>query len=88
MEIRPLFCCGGDFIFSLILLVKVLLVKFCACLCGINVSWRIPDTQFWRVRLCIRGLLPKGGSEGPCLGEVPCHKKRKNVSEKKKHLIK
>ena len=25
----------------------------------------------------IQDLLPNGGSEGPCLNEIPCHKERK-----------
>lgn len=34
---------------------------------------KLPDTLFWPVGSCIRELLPKGGSKGPCLGEVPYH---------------
>lgn len=36
-------------------------------------SPRLPDTQIWRVRSCIHGLLPKSGSKRSCLGEVPRH---------------
>ena len=33
-------------------------------------------TQFWQVGSCIHGLILRGGSKGPCLGEVFfCHKK-------------
>ena len=35
------------------------------------------DTQFWWVELFICGLLPRGGSEGPYLGEVPHHYNKK-----------
>ena len=55
---------------------------------------RLPNTQFWRVGLCIRSLLSRSVSKGPCLcvttlirvvwetlGEVPHHKiKNKNSS--------
>ena len=34
---------------------------------------QLVDTWFLWVGSCIRGLLSKGGSKGPCLGEVPCH---------------
>ena len=43
----------------------------------LEVFSRLPDTRFWLRRSCIQGLLPKGESEGPSLGEVPCHQKRK-----------
>lgn len=36
-------------------------------------SPRLPDTQIWQVISCICGLLPKSGSKGSCLGEVPHH---------------
>jgi len=36
------------------------------------------------VGLCIRGLLYRGGFGGPCLGEVPCHKKIKKKKKKGK----
>jgi hypothetical protein len=39
----------------------------------LEASSGIPDTQFWQVGSCMQGLLPKGGFEGPCLGEVHCH---------------
>ena len=39
-------------------------------------SFRLLDTWFWQVGSCIYGLLPRGESKGPCLGEVPHHKKR------------
>ena len=33
----------------------------------------LPDTRFWWVGSCIQGLLPKGGSKGSYLSEIPCH---------------
>ena len=36
----------------------------------------LPNTRFWWVGSCIRGLLPKGGSKGHCLGEVARHIKK------------
>ena len=37
---------------------------------------------------CICGLLPNGGSKGPCLGEVKCHKKKNNNNNNKNKKIK
>ena len=31
----------------------------------------LPDTWLWWVGFCILDLLPKVGSKGSCLGEVP-----------------
>ena len=42
----------------------------------LDASPRSPNTWLWQVGSCIRRLLSKGGSEGPCLGEVPRHKKK------------
>ena len=36
------------------------------------------------VGLCISGLLPRGGSKGPYLVEVPCIKKKKKKEKKRK----
>ena len=35
-------------------------------------------TWFWQVGSGIYGLLPRGGSKGPCLDEVPHRQKRSN----------
>ena len=36
----------------------------------------------WRVGSCICDLLPRGGSKGPCLGEVSHHQKKFEVAFK------
>jgi hypothetical protein len=46
-----------------------------------------PNIRFWWVKLCIRGLLSKGGPEGPFLDEVPLHKKLKIKKLKKKRCL-
>jgi hypothetical protein len=38
-------------------------------------STKHPFTRFLVGGSFIKSLLLKGGSEGPCLGEVPCHEK-------------
>ena len=39
------------------------------------------------VGLCISGLLPRGGSKGPYLVEVPCIKKKKKERKEKKMVL-
>ena len=39
------------------------------------------------VGLCISGLLPRGGSKGPYLVEVPCIKKKKKKKRKEKKMV-
>ena len=46
------------------------------------------DVDFWWCGARDWGLLCKGGSEGPCLGEVPWHKKRKRKKKKELMLMK
>lgn len=46
----------------------------------------LPDAWFWQVGLCIRGLLPRDGSKGPCLSKVPHHQKKKALKINKLKL--
>ena len=36
----------------------------------LDILVHLPNIRFWLMWLCICGFLPRGGSKGPCLGEI------------------